>query len=330
MSVFAFEICGLPILLATASQSLLAIYADYFRYYCAAASPNTPSLKISLKLLPALPAPETLRPATAEFLAASGPVSFWRGQARGREQFFFQTNLTCFRVEPARGRAIGLISAAALNSPHILANTYTFIVLLLLLRAQGRYHLHTAAVVSPAEVLHLICGAQRAGKSTLTAALGVAGWQAIADDGILLQATAQGQVEAYAFRRDFHLAAELLRNWPELRAAVSRHNYFDRACIDGLAFFQTERLAQLPFSHGPRVIFPHLTGEPESWLEPLPPGEAMQRLIEQSQFFPLWPTHTQEQMRLLAVLVKNATFLRLHAGTDLWHNPHFAATLLAA
>lgn len=331
--VFSFQICGLPISLTTSSASLLQLYSDYFRYYRTPlpreADPATIPLKLHLTLTPSLPAQEKLIPTDAEFIAQSGRVSFWRGQKRGREQFFFQTDITFFRVEPARGQAIGFISAAALQSPHLLANTYTFVILLLLLRWHGRYHLHTAAVISPRESLYLICGAPRAGKSTLTTALAVSGWQAISDDGILLQATEQGQAAAYAFKRDFHIAAELLRKWKGLRQAVSRHNYFDRACVDALDLFQTKSLAELPLTRATRVIFPEITGAAKSRLEPLPPSEAIHRLIEQSMFFPLWREHTQKQMSLLAAFVKEASFLRLLAGTDIWENPACAGELLA-
>ena len=319
--VFSFQICGLPVSLATSSALLLKLYADYFRYYSSPlpreAVRTTVPLKLQLTLTPLLPAQEKLIPTDAEFIAQSGQVSFWRGQKRGREQFFFHTDITFFRVEPERGHAIGFISAAALQSPHLLANTYTFVILLLLLRWHGRYHLHTAAVISPRESLHLICGAPRAGKSTLTTALAVSGWQAISDDGILLQATEQGQAAAYAFKRDFHIAAELLRKWKGLRQAVSRHNYFDRACVDALDFFQTKPLAELPFTRATRVIFPQITGEAKSRLESLQPSEAIHRLIEQSMFFPLWSEHTQKQMTLLAAFVKEASFLRLLAGMDI-------------
>ncbi len=263
-------------------------------------------------------------------MAQVGQVRLWRWQDRGRDQFFFQTDITFFRVEPQRGHAIGFIAESALQSPHLLANTYTFAILLLLLRWHGQYHLHTAAVVSPRESLHLIGGAQRAGKSTLTAALAVSGWQAISDDGILLQAShQQGQAKAYAFKRDFHIAAELLQKWRGLRQAVSRHNYFDRACVDALDLFQVKALAELPFTRVARVIFPQITNVTQSRLELMPPGEAIHRLIEQSMFFPLWRDHTQKQVSLLTALVKEATFLRLLAGTDIWENPTCAGELLA-
>lgn len=327
--VFPFKICGLPLTISTSSVPLLQLYAEYFRYYSSDSLPNAAALKLRLRVTKSLPNPKHLIPATAEFVARSGPVSFWRWQDQGREQFFFQTDITSFRVEPRRGTAIGIISEAAFQAPHLLANTYTFAILLLMLRWHGQYHLHTAAVISPQKSLYLICGAQRAGKSTLTAALAVSGWQAISDDGILLQAAKAGHAEAYAFKRDFHIAAELLRKWEGLHKAVSRHNYFDRACVDALELFQTKSLAEQPVMHPARVIFPQITGERKSRLEAMPPSEAIHRLIEQCVYFPLWREHTQQQMNLLTTFVRGASFLRLLAGTDIWENPLCAGDLLA-
>jgi hypothetical protein len=160
-------------------------------------------------------------------------------------------------------------------------------------------------------------------------ALGVAGWQAISDDGILLQANEQGQAVAYAFKRDFHIAAELLKKWSGLHKAVSRHNYFDRACVDGLDLFQARQLAEIPFTRVARVLFPQITGESKSRLEPMSSSEAIHQLIGQSMFFPLWREHTQRQITLLTALVKEASFYRLLAGTDIWESPACAGELLA-
>jgi hypothetical protein len=325
---FHFQLCGLPVSLSTSSSSLFQLYADYFRYYPRPlAKPAAASLQFRLQIRNS-PPPDKWLPAEAELLSHVGQVRFWRHPQR--EQFYLQTATTLFRVDPQRGRTVGLLSEAALHAPNLLANTYTFVALLLLLRWHARYHLHTAAVVSPREQLHLICGGQRAGKTTLTTALGVSGWQPISDDGVLLQANEQGKAQMVAFKRDFHIATELLQHWPALQHVPSRHAYFDRSCIDGLRLFKARALADQPFTRVERVLFPIITGEPESHLEPLPPSEALRQLIEQSVFFPLWPQHTARQMQLLTALMKDTAFYRLHAGTDIWANPQRAVELLAA
>jgi hypothetical protein len=78
------------------------------------------------------------------------------------------------------------------------------------------------------------------------------------------------------------------------------------------------------------LLFPEITGEKESFLEPLSPGEALRRLIQQSMFFPLESAHTQTQLTLLTALVKEASCHRLKAGTDIWENPLAAGQLLSA
>ena len=267
----------------------------------------------------------------AELVGQQEITTIWKTSRRAREQYYFHFTFgnALLRVEPARGRIVGVISEDALQSPHLMVNTYVFMTLMLALRWQGIYHLHTAAVVSPQQRLTLICGEQRAGKTTLTTALGLAGWQPISDDGVVLQPLAPGAFALQAFRRDFHLAAILLEQWHALREMHVRYFYHDRACVDGLTFFKTETLAASDFRQVERVLFPEITGEPESYLEPLPASEGLRRLMAQSMFFPLKREHTQVQWELLSTLVKDTPCYRLRAGTDIWNDPCRAAALFS-
>lgn len=328
---FSFEISQIPVQLTLDSSILFDLYRDYFRYYrpVVSASPDTHNrLAFRLKLKSPLPSVEPIIPSGAELLSKIGVIEFWRARIHRRQYFFFKTNVTLFRVNPEQGRVVGWIFEEALKSPNLLANTYTFAALLLLLRWRGIYHLHTAASISPQKNLLLICGAQRAGKSTLATALGISGWHTISDDGVLLQSDEQGRARWQAFKRDFHLAAELLTGWESLRNIKSRHNYYDRACLDGLDLFDAKNLADGYFSQIDRVVFPSITNLPESRLEPISPSEAIRLLITQSMFFPLWPEHTQRQLQMLTSLLKPTRFYRLQAGTDLWKNPLIAGRLL--
>lgn len=272
--------------------------------------------------------PDKINFQCAKLISQAGIVEFWRTSEQSRERFYLKTNVSIFRLTPEIGRVVGIISAAALQSPNLLVNTYTFAALQLMLRRFQRYHLHTAAVISPGKKLHLICGGQRAGKTTLTTALGVAGWQPISDDGVLLQEREPEKPCLQAFKRDFHLTSELLQQWPELRHVTSRHDYQDRSCINGLELFATEKLADDFFAHVDSIIFPTITDEPESRLEAISASAALPLLMEQSMYFPLWQEHTKLQIKLLAELVQDTSCFRLLAGRDIWENPHCAAVLL--
>ncbi len=336
MLSWGFEICGVTVALVTPSAYLRSLCQSYFRFYREVApdvlSRSNPSIKLRLKLVTSSSGFEHLIPAGAEFVGQQEITTIWKTVRRGQEQFYFHFNFgnALMRVEPESGKIVGIISQDALEWPHLMVNTYVFMTLMLALRGRGVYHLHTAAVLSPEQRLTLICGGQRAGKTTLTTALGVAGWHPISDDGMVLRATAQGTAELQAFKRDFHLAAALLQQWEALRKVEVRYFYHDRACVDGLTLFQTAPFSEATFTQVDRVLFPEITGEKQSRLEPLSKSEALRHLIGQSMFFPLGREHTQTQLALLTALVKEASLYRLRAGTDIWENPQSAVELLTA
>ncbi len=320
----------------TPSAYLLSLCQSYFRFYPQVAPEHLPvapsPIQLRLKLVKSSSDFGRLIPADAEFVGQQEITTIWKTLRRGREQFYFHFSFgnALFRIEPVSGKIVGIISPDALHSPHLMVNTYVFMTLMLALRGRSVYHLHTAAVLSPKQELTLICGGQRAGKTTLTTALGVAGWHPISDDGVVLQANAQGTAELQAFKRDFHLAAALLQQWEVLRNVEARYFYHDRACIDGLTFFQTVPFSDSTFTQVNQVLFPQIANEAKSWLEPMPKSEALRHLIGQSMFFPLGREHTQAQLALLTALIKDASFDRLCAGTDLWEDPHQAALLLSS
>jgi hypothetical protein len=334
LSSWGFEICGVTVAIVTRSPDLLSLCQNYFRFYRNIAQqplPPVPSpIKLRLKLVNSTSSLGDLIPAGAEYVGEQEITTIWKTLRRGREQFYFHFSFgnALFRVEPANGKIVGMISPDAFESPHLMVNTYVFMTLMLALRGRGVYHLHTAAVLSPEQQLMLICGGQRAGKTTLVTALGVAGWHPISDDGLVLRAASRDRAELQACKRDFHLAAVLLQQWEALQAIAVKYFYHDRACVDGLAFFQTAQLSDSTFSRVDRVLFPQITGEAKSWLEPMPKSEAIRRLIGQSMFFPLGREHTQAQLAVLTTLTKRASFDRLWAGKDFWEDPQQAALLL--
>ena len=169
--------------------------------------------------------------------------------------------------------------------------------------------------------MYLICGAQRAGKSTLTAAFGVAGWNPISDDGIILHRDARGNAQFEAFKREFHLSTELLKKWEGLHGLTSRHDYFDRSCIDGLNYFSSLELANQSYQKFDAVIFPMISGEEKSSLESISPSVAIQKMIGQSMYFPLGIKRVGHHFELLSKLCDSAKFYRFLAGKDIWDNP---------
>ena len=345
MPAVQLAISGIPVIISAHSPRLIRLFADYFRYYQPEIVAPTEwqrsfqpergldPVVIELKLRRELPPREKLIPPGAELFSQTGVVGLWRERIEDRngqlrERFYFDLKVAAFRVDPQSNRATGLVSPQAMEYPHILANTYTLFALLLLLRWRGRYHLHAAAAVSPQDELWLICGSQRSGKTTLTTALGIAGWRPISDDSLLVSFD-EGEPHLVALKKYFHLGDELLKRWSELDGIARHHQYLDRACVGGLEFFGGASLADMRFTKIDRIVLPEITKEETSRLEPIPRSEALLRLAEQSMFFQLWPQRTQQQWRALTGLAAESFCYRLFAGRDLLNDPRNAEKCLA-
>jgi hypothetical protein len=341
MPAVSLLIGDVPVVISARSSRLVALFADYFRYYnpqliAAEGAPEImqagqPALVIELKMCRHLPPRARLIPAQARLFSQTGVVSLWRATSSAdgatRELFYFDLGVAAFRVDVTAGRAIGLVTPEALDYPHILANTYTLFALLLLLRTRGLYHLHAAALVSPRDELWLICGAQRAGKTTLTTALSLAGWRPISDDSLLVSA-AGVEVRLQALKKYFHIGNELLHRWPLLAGVTRHHQYLDRTCIGGLEYFGARQLADASFNRVDHLVLPQIVNEPASRLVPLARSAALLKLAEQSLYFQLWPEHTAQQWRLLRELASPAACHSLLAGADILQDPASAMRAL--
>lgn len=312
------EIAGLRLDLCTSSAPVAGFLADYFRYY---SHPEGPA-QLSISIDPASPSDFDV-PAQAELISQNGVVEFFT-TADGK--FYLRTDITFFEVHPAEGRARGWFRPKALEFHHLLVNTYIYAALVLLLRQNHIYHLHAAAVLSPSGNMALISGPQRSGKSTLTAAFAASGWKAISDDGLLLSNSPEPGFSAYL--RDFHISNSLMGNWDFFRNAETRYSYLDRSCLDGLSLTGSLEAAKKRYEKVSAVLFPVVSAEESSRLEPLDPGDAMLYLIEQSMFFALWQEYANEQVQILAAILNGAKFYRFHSGRDVWSTPGSVAGIL--
>lgn len=344
-SSISFDLCGVKICVSARAPQLITVFADYFRHYqpriiSPRAGDTDPcryspdSLTLHLRMRRALPASQQLLPDNAQLLTQSGPMELWRA-ATHPESFYFINPVTVFRVIPQLQRMTGLITPQALHATHILTNTWALFGLLLLLRSQGIYHLHSAAVRSPDDKLFLFCGGQRSGKTTLTTALGIAGWKPLADDSLLLQqsirqapATENASVQITPLKKNFHLSRELLNRWTELQGLVWKERDEDRVSAAGLEFFDTLRMADSSSGKADHIILPQITEAHDSRLIRVSASETLLALAEQSAFLQIWSAQTQQQMQLLAELVRHASCWRLQAGTDILSSPRSAAQLL--
>lgn len=338
MPATTFTLAEIPLQLASSSALLTDLLADYFHYYQPRVSPTLDcsnpgqAVQLTLEFCESLPARASLLADTAQLFSHTGALRLWHQPKQGEaesSQFYFDAGVAAFYVDTSAGCATGYVTAAAMETPRILANTYTLFALLLLLRARGVYHLHAAAVQSPEGQLWLFPGAPRAGKTTLTTALGLAGWQPLADDSLLLDMQGAA-IRCWPLRKEFHLDEQLLAHWPQLAAAPVRQRYLGRVCVEALEFFGTQEFAQQPFAKVDAVVLPQITAAAQSSLEALPASAALLKLAEQSVYLQLWREHTARQFAGLAQLMQSARTLRFHSGGDVLRDPRAAAAILRA
>ncbi len=338
MPAIEFTLARIPLQFVSQTAVLTDLLADYFHHYQPRISPTLPNstasqaVQLTLEFCDVLPARESLLAGAAQLFSHTGALRLWQ-QPKQHEaessQFYFDAGVAAFYVDTSAGCATGYVTPAAMETPRILANTYTLFPLLLLLRARGVYHLHAAAAQSPDGQIYLFPGAPRAGKTTLATALGLAGWQPLADDSLLLDMQGAA-VRCWPLRKEFHLDEQLLAHWPQLAAAPVRHRYLGRACVEALEFFGTHALAQQPFANVDAVVLPQISAAAHSRVEPLPASSALLKLAEQSVYLQLWRAHTARQFAGLAQLMQTARTLRFHSGGDILGDPQAAAAILRA
>ncbi|HKX32551.1 MAG TPA: hypothetical protein VJ302_32995 [Blastocatellia bacterium] len=345
MDTISLAICGVPITIVADSPELTDHFAKYFRYYRPQVRPSSDDasnagrdpLRIELKFLdgPALPA--GLIPPQAKLFSQIGLVGLWReklerpeGQGGpAREQFYFDLECAVFRVDPEAGEVTGVISRSALSSPQFLADSGLWLPLLLLLRSRGIYHLQAAAAVSPGGRLWLIAGAPRAGKTTLTLALGLAGWRPISDDSLLVGFNGS-TAHITALKKEFRVEEGLFRRWQFRPGRRPGPQDPEPDLLGGLELFETLELADAVFERVDYLVLPQLVKESESRLAPVAESEALLRLAEQSLFFQCWREHVERQWQSLLNLARRASCYRLWAGPDLLDHPRRIAELFGA
>ena len=341
MPALDLVLAGIPLSFSTDSKPLLELLAAYFRYYAPRlsegavslnATGDSPGLRFDLQLVETLPGYESRLSPGAELLSETGGLRLWRAASDAQanlsaDQFYFDAGVAAFHLDLVANRAMGFITPVALEYPRILANTYTLFPLLLLLRAHSVYHLHAAAALSPSGKVCLFPASSRAGKTTLTTALGLSGWRPLGDDTVLLRVTDTG-VSLMPLRKEFHLDERLLAAWPGLAAAEISHTYFGRACVSALDLFGTTTLAERVFEHVDAFILPQISETAPSRLEPLAGSAVLLKLAEQSMFLQLWRAHTERHFGALAALVQGAACYRFLSGPDVWADPAAAARAL--
>ena len=279
------------------------------------ANGGPPDLRVVLRSAPPVPRPP-------------GPRRFYSGLLDVHvdgDELLLSDGASRFRIPSGGGSMEMDVADSSLEDGYAFAHSSFVGALALALRWHGRYHVHAGALVSPRGSGILVAGHSGAGKSTLTLALLEAGCAYLGDDALLLEAGPDGDL-IHAFPRLFHVAERTARAFPRLEPLLGgllpagEKRYLDPAVAwPG---------RQLSATAAPSLLlFPQVTGEAVTDLEPLDSAEALGRLVESSTFVVVdGLPGGEEHLAALTRIADEASAFAVHLGADLLENPVEVAT----
>jgi hypothetical protein len=200
------------------------------------------------------------------------------------------------------------------------------------LRRAGLYQFHAGCVLSsdhPDErSAILLVGDSGCGKSTLTATLVGNGWNFVSDDNLMLCDSAAG-IEAWALRRYFTFDEATLQacNLMSFKESIGgrvpgkteKFRFYARQAFPGKFVAKC-----LPGA----IVFPTVSGEPQSRVEPLKQGDALARLIRQCPWATCDAAAAPLHLQALSKLVSQTRSFTLFAGRDVFEHPASISDLL--
>jgi hypothetical protein len=190
------------------------------------------------------------------------------------------------------------------------------------LRRAGLYQFHAGCVLQGDEQKAiLLVGDSGCGKSTLTATLVRAGWNFVTDDNLMLADSATG-IEAWALRRYF--------TFDETTLTACNLTAFDES-IGGRVPGKTEKFRFYARQAFPgkfvsrclpgAIVFPTVTSEPKSRIEPLKQADALARLIRQCPWATCDAAAARLHLQALSKLARQTRSYTLFAGRDVFEDP---------
>jgi hypothetical protein len=189
-------------------------------------------------------------------------------------------------------------------------------------RRCGLFEFHSGGVVPPNETAALlIAGASGTGKSTITAQLAASGWSYLSDDTLLLKEAALG-VEAVALREFFALTPTTVSALPLIQR--TRQGTSEKERFAPQELFSSQ---QLESAKPAVVLFPIITGEPDSRLERLAASATMSRLLKLCPWSCYDSVSAGNHLTVLGRLARKAAGFDILAGTDLLRDPQHTVDL---
>ena len=175
----------------------------------------------------------------------------------------------------------------------------------------------------------MLVGDSGSGKSTLTATLLSNGWHFVSDDNLLLTESQTGIV-AWALRRYFTFDESTLKACSLLQFvdAVGGRVPGDREKVRFYA--RTAFPESFVESCNPGVIlFPSISGDATTRLEPVRQGDALARLIRQCPWATCDSAVAPQHLRVLSRLISQTGSYSIIAGRDVFESPTSIPDLIA-
>lgn len=226
----------------------------------------------------------------------------------------------CGRVHPTLPRLEVLATAEAVESGIDFFRRFLINAMILTMKRSGLYHLHAATARDPAGEDWVLTGDSCCGKSTTAALLARRGWAVGTDDISFLHREG---------------SACLVSAWRSL-IALREGGRALLSPVGGTPLPERGKQGFLPEELGgiwiqtvrPRyLLFPEL-GATRTRLEPLAPGEVLQRIIPWSFWVLFEAWGAEEYLATLQTLAAQATAYRLHLAPDLMARPGALRELL--
>jgi hypothetical protein len=312
-----YRIAGCDVVVS-ADDSILAARLDEWLVHFAPGPPGPPRARVELDWRVAEGAATASPPAGARLLVDYYYVSGWRD---GERTLFAGTDGSRLELEADAPRGTGVVPAAALAGPPWALRDLASAALTALLRRQGRFPIHAAAVASPDGAAGLlVVGPPMAGKTSLALNFARRGFRWVSDDKLLVCDAGDGRVRVEGLFRPSNVDPWLGRWFPEFAGLDDRepaHPHSAKRIVDVERYYGRVAVPDVVPTH---LLFPAVVDTGPTIVRPLDADAAFRVLLEQSPIVNE-PREARIQLDLLGRLARGVRAFRLLQGRDLLEEP---------
>lgn len=246
------------------------------------------------------------------------------------EQIVLEVNGSTLVVGPPETQRTDIWLSETTSARHELAlNNVILYAVQAALRRAGLFQFHAGCVLpEDSSQAILIVGDSGSGKSTLTVALLQNGWRFVTDDNLLLSESPDA-VEAWALRRYFTFDETTIRDC-KLTAFPDSIGGRIPGKLEKFRFYARQAFPEkfvdrcVPGA----ILFPTISDEPKSRIEPLNQLDALTRLIRQCPWATCDAAAAPHHLQALSKLAKQTRSYKLFAGRDVIESPAAVAQLI--